>query len=209
MSAEDRMIAMGDYVFDWALVYLFSEWIIRLIMMIYVPQRRSTADARTWLLTIFIFPLGGLLLYSFLGRAYLSKRRQKLHERVSKLMRTVGKDFFRPYDTHPELAPQFTQAITLAEKLGDFPIQKGNHVELLAEYDATIDRLVEDINAAQHHVHLLYYIFANDQTGNKIVDALSAAAQRGVVCRVLIDSMGSKSWRRRLVPRLRTAGVDV
>jgi cardiolipin synthase len=85
----------------------------------------------------------------------------------------------------------------------------GNHLELLPVYDASIDRLVADIQAAHEHVHLLYYIFADDATGQRVAQALLAVAKRGVRCRVLIDSLGSKSARRALVPELRAGGVEV
>ena len=47
----------------WTTLHLIAEWTIRLIMLVYVPQRRSPAAARSWLLLIFIFPYGGLVLY--------------------------------------------------------------------------------------------------------------------------------------------------
>ena len=59
----------------WAELYFLSEWAIRVAMLVYVPQRRSPAAARTWLLLVFIVPWPGLILYSIFGRAYLPRRR--------------------------------------------------------------------------------------------------------------------------------------
>ena len=39
--------------------YLISEWLVRIIMLLYVPQRRSPASARAWLLLIFFLPIPG------------------------------------------------------------------------------------------------------------------------------------------------------
>lgn len=193
----------------WTEIYFLSEWAVRLLMLCYVPQRRSPAAARTWLLLIFIFPWPGLVLYGLFGRAFLPQRRLQLQEKFSQLVRTVGKQVLAPYGQHPGLPPRFQQAVTLAENLGDFGIVGGNQVELVADYTGAINRLIDDIGAARHHVHLLYYIFADDDTGNRVANALSQAVQRGVSCRVLLDSLGSKKWRRRLVPRLRQAGIEV
>src|SRR5205823_4649347 len=109
----------------------------------------------------------------------------------------------------PPLPPEFAHVKTLAQNLGDFLIFPGNRIELLDDYDGAIDRLVADIEAATHHVHLLYYIFADDATGRRVGDALVAAVKRGVTCRVLMDGRGSKSGLRKLAPRLRMAGVEV
>src|SRR6186997_1517229 len=42
-----------------ALAYFASEWVIRLAMLIYVPQQRTPAAARSWLLLIFVLPWPG------------------------------------------------------------------------------------------------------------------------------------------------------
>ena len=49
---------------SWGTLYLASEWVIRLVMLFYVPQRRSPAAARGWLLLIFFLPWVGLVLYA-------------------------------------------------------------------------------------------------------------------------------------------------
>ena len=54
----------------WSEVYYASEWLIRLVMLFYVPNRRSPAAARTWLLLIFLLPWPGLILYAAIGRNF-------------------------------------------------------------------------------------------------------------------------------------------
>lgn len=107
------------------------------------------------------------------------------------------------------MAPQRQPIAALIQQLGGLPVLDGNTVELLAQYDATIDRLVADIDQATTFVHLLMYIFADDATGGRVADALSRASTRGVTCRVLVDSLGSRNYLRRLFPKLRSAGVEV
>jgi cardiolipin synthase len=127
---------------------------------------------------------------------------------VSQLIRTKGRALLEPYVARPDLPPQFQQAVKLAEKLGDFPILAGNHVELISDYETSLDRLVGDIEKAAHHVHLLYYIFADDRTGTRVIHAMAQAVKRGVQCRVLFDSLGSKAWRRGLMHKLQAVGVE-
>ena len=61
----------------------------------------------------------------------------------------------------------------------------GNQATFLAETDEFIDRLIADIDKARNHVHLLFYIFWDDETGVRVIDALARAVKRGVRCRVL------------------------
>src|SRR4051812_831018 len=62
----------------WAYLYLASEWIIRLVMLIVVPFRRSSDAAKGWLLFAFFLPWPALLTYHLIGRpSYPRWRRQK------------------------------------------------------------------------------------------------------------------------------------
>jgi len=97
----------------------------------------------------------------------------------------------------------------LARQLGDFDALAGNQIELLVDYAKTIDRVIADIDLARRHVHLLFYIFAGDESGQRVGDALMRAANRGVQCRVLMDAVGSVGGLQRLAPVLRSAGIEV
>lgn len=193
----------------WAALHLATDWLIRLVMLVYVPQRRSPAAARSWLLLIFIFPIPGLILYSIFGRPYLSSYRIQLQQRATHLLRTTGRQVLQECAPRLELPGPFAQEVTLAQNLGDFGMAGGNQVELITDYEGAVDRLVADIDGASQHVHLLYYIFADDATGTRVADALAKAVARGVACRVLMDGLGSKRSLRTLAPRMRDAGIEV
>lgn len=191
-------------------LYYLSEWVIRLIMVVVVPFRRSPEAAKGWLLLIFFFPWAGLLLYALIGRPYLPRwRREQLARLPRALAPVLGRLRKDPNVFQPSVGRQLNPAATLAERLGHLPILGGNDAELLDDYDGALGRLVADIDAAGEHVHLLYYIFADDPATAPVSDALLRAAARGVRCRVLMDALGSARGLRTLAPRLREGGVEV
>jgi cardiolipin synthase len=194
---------------SWSFAYLCSEWAIRLIMLVYVPQRRSAAASRTWLLFIFLLPWPGLICYALFGRIYLPKRRIEMQERASLRLREVQKERQIQPGAAPSLPDYLQPMIPFAQQLGDFELNNGNAVELITDYEGAIDRLIADIDAAKHSSHLLFYIFEADATGLRVCEALERAAKRGIRCRVLMDAVGSKRGLRQLGPRLRRAGVEV
>jgi cardiolipin synthase len=195
-------------IINWSLLYLITEWVIRLGMLVYVPQRRPAAAARTWLLFIFLLPWPGLLLYVLFGRIYLPARRQALQERASRFIRQAQAQIGARITSEPPLPASLETIPGIARRLGDFAPFGGNAIEIFTDYDATIDRLIADIDSAQHHVHLLFYIYEADETGGRVAKALLGAAARGVSCRVLMDAFGSKRGLRRLGPALRAGGVE-
>jgi cardiolipin synthase len=194
----------------WAWIFFLSEWAIRLIMVVVVPFRRTPAAAKGWLLLIFFEPWVGLLLYVLIGRARLPRWRREQQAKLPQAMaKVVDRLANHPNIFHPEVEPSLSQAVVLVKNLSGSPILGGNAVELLVDYDGTIARLAADIDRAEHHVHLLFYIFADDYATAPVIEALGRAAKRGVRCRVLADAIGSRSGLRSLRRKLTGLGVAV
>ena len=192
----------------WLNVFIAAEWCVRLAMVVVVPFRRSPEAAKGWLLLIFFEPTAGLLLYLLIGRPKLPDWRAQRSAEFDELSKPTYARLARdPNIFHPDVGAGLDHAVRLAENLGKLPILGGNDATILADYDGTIDRLVADIDAARNHVHLLYYIFGDDETASRVVEALGRAVDRGVECRVLADSLGSRPALPKLLPRLEKLGV--
>ncbi len=194
---------------DSSFLYLCSEWAIRLSMLLYVPQRRSAAASRTWLLFIFLLPWPGLVIYALVGRIRVPAFRRKLQEQaaeqIKKAQAQIGAQLVAKTDLPPELQiiPQ------QAGRLGMFEPFAGNAFEFMRDYEGSIDRLVQDIDAATKQVHLLTYIYRTDRIGRRVTDAIKRAAKRGVICRLLLDAVGSRVALRQFGPELRDTGAEV
>ena len=194
---------------DWSFLYLCSEWAVRLTMLLYVPQRRSASAARTWLLFIFLLPWPGLAIYAMVGRIRVPAFRRKLQEQASEQIKKAQAQIGAQIVARPDLPAQLQIIPEQAKRLGTFEPFAGNAFEFLRDYEGSIDRLIQDIDAAKRHVHLLTYIYRTDRIGRKVADALKRAAKRGVVCRVLLDAVGSRVALNQFGPELQKAGVEV
>lgn len=195
---------------DWGFVYVASEWVLRIGALFYVPQRRPPSAARAWLLLIFFLPWPGVVLYMLIGRAYLPQRRFRIQKQIFDVVRELATrspsfEALAARAVSPELLP----ALRLADRLSEFPAIGGNRFALLPHYDEAIDRIVADVDEARRYVHMLFYIFENDEVGRRVTDALVRAAGRGVAVRVLMDAIGSRGGLEHLGPVLRAAGAEV
>lgn len=189
-------------------LYFLSEWAVRIAMLFWIPNRRSPEAAKGWLLLIFFLPWPGLVLYWLIGRPYAPKwRRVRLVQLAEAVRPSARRLLSHPRIARPQTTPELQMSVELARHLGRLPILDGNNFELLADYQASIDRLAADIDTARHHVHLLYYIFRADEATEPVISALERAARRGVECRVLVDAMGSRKFIAGLFPRLEAAGI--
>src|SRR5260370_7131262 len=148
---------------DWSFLYLASEWVIRLIMLLYVPQRRSTAASGTWLLFIFRLPWPGLALYALVGRIRLPELRRKLQAQASLQIEKAQAQIGKRITLEPDLPAQLRIIPQQARKLGAFETFAGNGLEFLRDYDGNIDRLTKDLDSATKHSHLLPHLSPIDR----------------------------------------------
>ncbi|MFQ3671234.1 MAG: cardiolipin synthase, partial [Verrucomicrobiia bacterium] len=145
-----------------------------------------------------------------IGHNKLPKRRvallRELDEKLGRVREAYG-PLVTPWT--PRLSGRLGQTVRLAERLGDMPVVGGNGGEVFCDSAEVIARLVADIEAAECHAHLEFYIFADDGAGGQVGDALVRAAGRGVRCRLIVDSVGSAKFLKRGAGRLREGGVEV
>jgi cardiolipin synthase len=193
----------------WSFLYLCSEWVIRLTMLLYVPQRRSASAARTWLLFIFLLPWPGLVIYALVGRIRVPAFRRTLQEQAAEQIKKAQAQIGAQIVAKTDLPLQLQIIPQQAERLGMFEPFDGNAFEFLRDYEGSINRLIQDIDSAGKQVHLLTYIYRTDRIGRRVTDAIKRAAQRGVVCRLLLDAVGSRVALKQFGPELREAGAEV
>lgn len=194
-----------------SVAYYISEWVIRVVMLVViVRQRRSPAGALSWLMVIFFLPWAGLVAYWLIGRHRLPRKRMEQHGRMLRHLDGLGSRLGdHPQTTHPAVDASVLPAVHLAERLGHMPILGGNATEMITSTPEFAERLVAEIDAAERHVHLIYYIYADDDTGRQIAEAAIRAARRGVSCRLLADAVGSWGFFGGLGRQMAEAGVDV
>lgn len=191
-------------------IYLF-EWAIRFSMFpVIVLRRGPPSTALAWLVVVFMIPVVGAVAYFLVGENRLGVKRSFQHRDVAeKLSQLLGRTVSESHVVSSELRAPHQLISSLAAGLGGSPPLAGNDLALLRDVEELTDRLVEDIDSARHHCHLLYYIFHEDEVGRRVADALLRASARGVRCRLLVDAAGSKTLlRSRLWTTLREGGVQ-
>jgi cardiolipin synthase A/B len=86
---------------------------------------------------------------------------------------------------------------------------EGNRLALLENGQQYFPALAAAIEAAQDEIFLETYIYADDQTGSLMTDALARAAARGVRVHLLLDGFGARDFAPRFGEALGSAGAKV
>lgn len=181
----------------WPIIAVVGEFLAQLVLIGFILLRRRPHSATTlaWIVVILVLPLLGFVGYLLLGEVRLGQRRIKRHRAIlGRLdqMQTLRQDAAEVLQ--PNVPALYRPIATLAEAVGNSSAVGGNGFQLIGDTDLFIESLVDDIDEAQHHCHLLFYIFLTDFNGRRTAAALMRAAQRGIACRVLVDAVGSRTF---------------
>jgi cardiolipin synthase A/B len=83
-----------------------------------------------------------------------------------------------------------------------------NQVEIEQEATDFYPRMMKDIAAARHSIHLQYFIWGADPFTEKLREVLAAKAREGVEVRLLYDPIGSQAHvGRRYVRQMQAMGI--
>jgi len=196
----------------WPVAVVAAEFLAKLVLITFILLRRpARATNLAWVVVIMLVPLFGMVAYLLVGETRLSRRRIRRHaEILEHLHQPLSLESARSPAAHPVLDEAQRPIATLAESVGANRPLGGNELLLLGEKESLVNTLVADIDAATRYCHILSYIYLDDSTGCRVGEALMAAAQRGLACRLLVDAVGSSRFARSpLRRRMEEAGVKV
>jgi cardiolipin synthase len=178
-----------------------------------IMKRPATGVALAWLLLIAAVPLGGALIYLFIGERRIGRGRaqgiQSLRTDYRAITDEAIKKGFTDVDwsRHPVAAYGMNQ---LGQTMVGIPTVHGSRLQLFSDTEKMLERIAQDVEAAQTSVLIEFYIWNEGGRADDVLDAVIGAAKRGVSCRLLIDALGASAWWKSKQPqRLRDAGVEL
>jgi len=160
-----------------------------------VLNKQNEGAAFSWLGVIVLSPLLGALLYWLFGINRIRRRaRAGRPDGAYRLPphrdAELDVDRLLPDALLDEFEPRWRQLMRLGAAIHPEAYTSGNALELLHNGDEAYPRMLAAIDGARETVRLSSYIFSNDVIGQRFVEALARASERGVQVRVLIDGVG-------------------
>lgn len=171
------------------------------LIAIIILERRSPEKTIAWFLVFIVIPPLGILLYIFIGRNW---KRHKLNNSFTNFAKEVVDNFINR--THQT---EFKPLLELLAKNSESPVFDNNQIEVFNNGKDKFEALKEEMEKAEHHIHLEYFIVKSDQIGNEIKDILVKKSLAGVRVIFIIDKVGSYKLKHKYIKELRDAGVEV
>lgn len=197
------MSTLTNWLTPWILLEIFTVYAIAVSIFL-ILENRSPQSTFAWIFFFLLFPVGGLLIYFFIGRGW------RAFSREDEIMRQVFGDetkatslqFLAKRSAMLERMARETPAIykpkllRLVHKNANSELTIHNRLSILQDAQQKYPRLIADMAEAQHSIHLLYYIWDEDQFTEELKYLLVRKAQSGIEVRILIDAHGAGVSRK-------------
>lgn len=196
---------------DSSWLYLFHPLVVLCFALRIIWVRRPPGVALAWILIVTIAPVIGLVTYFLIGERPIGRTRKERIARIAPLYLRLTALLNQRYPnigTH--LMAGFQPMAVLAEHHSGMPPVPGNQISLHSDAQEILHGFIADIDAATCRCDVEFYIWNPGGSADLVGEALIRAAQRGVLCRVLLDELGSATfWKSAWPKRLRDAHIKL
>ena len=190
-------------------VYVFLTFLV-ILRVLY--DTRSSTKALAYILFIIFVPIVGMVFYFSFGINYRKRKlytkkimddapfRLKIQNKMNAQSEAIS---------NSGLIPDKNKTLTeFVRRAGSSPLTANNQVKLLINGEEKFPELVQALENAKSFIHLEYYIYENDTTGNQIANILIQKAKEGLEVRLLYDDFGSHGLGKSFLKKLNEAGVQ-
>ncbi len=211
-GANQTQEPMESYYWIPTGMILIADLTIRIGLSIRVIMRKRAASVTlAWLVVILLLPFVGAFIYLLFGENRLGEHRavraaadlEVITRWADSLRRRTRVDWEK---INPECQPLHRQI----DAIIGIPTMPDNRLDLITSPADFFRRLIADIDSAVSSCFLEFYIWNEGGMADQVTEALIRARSRGVTCRILLDSIGSKEFfSSPTCRRMRNHGIEI
>lgn len=172
----------------------YAVWInaalslLSLALALYIVRREENpAYKLSWLVVFCVLPLFGLFIYLLFGNKHLSRRLRKKLERVENEHKPPEREL------SGALPPRFAATCRYLEGTKAFAAYDNTSVRYFALGDDLYPALLADLERAEKYIFLEYFIIAEGDMLDGVMDVLKRKAAEGVDVRIIYDDIGCEA----------------
>ena len=156
-------------------------------IVVVILDNRNPVKTMAWILVLMFLPIVGLVFYFFFGR---SQRRERIIGKKS-YGRLLKKPMAEYLAQGSSVLPEaYERLIKLFQHTNQALPFEGNRVDTYTSGYSMLQALLRELQKAEKHIHMEFYIFEDDAVGRLVRDVLIGKARAGVEVRVIYDDVG-------------------
>ncbi|NRD19761.1 cardiolipin synthase [Winogradskyella eckloniae] len=190
----------------WQILIVLNYTIALSAVVTILLKKVNPTKALSYIIGLLAFPFIGLIVYYLFGQEY---RKTKIFNRKRVLNQSTIQKIQKQLELNTkqinavdDLLDQKSKLIPLLYNNEKSRLTINNDVKLIKNGDEKFRLLIDDLKAAEHHIHLEYFVIKDDEIGTQVLNLLCEKAQEGLEIRIVIDDVGSSissSMKRKLI----------
>ena len=172
--------------------YVISILFSMLAVLWLVNNKANPAYKIVWILVIMAVPVFGGIFYLMFSGKQLSKHQRK---RMQVIYEKINK--YGAVEYQQELEEQLSQKSGTAARQSRYifnaavaPVYQNTSTEYFSLGEYNFERMVEELEKAEHFIFMEYFIIQEGKMWNTIFDILKRKAEQGVDVRLMYDDVG-------------------
>ncbi|MDR0547344.1 MAG: cardiolipin synthase [Dysgonamonadaceae bacterium] len=186
----------------------YAIYLLLIIGAVLVVLTRNQNPVKTiaWLTVLILLPMVGLICYFLFGQ---DMRKQRLVNRkyYDKIKNLHFKELLA--EEQDNVRPEYESLVRLLQSNNRSPVLPGSKVEIITSGERMFEAMIEDMEKAQDHIHIEFFIFENDETGRLIKTVMMKKALQGVKVRFIYDNVANWRVPNRFYNEMTEAGVQI
>ena len=196
----------------WQILFVLNYTVALSAVVTILLKKVNPTKALSYIIGLLALPFLGLIVYYLFGQEY---RKNKIFSRKNVLNQSIVKRIqdeleleAKEVNEVDDLLDQKSKVIPLLYNNENSKLTINNDIKLIKNGDEKFKLLFKDIEEAEHHTHLEYFIIKDDKIGTELLDLLCKKASEGLEIRIAIDDVGS-SITSKMKRKLKDCGIEM
>lgn len=188
-------------------LFIALYWLIVLsIVLVIIAENRNPLKTVPWIVIVLLLPVVGIVLYIFFGEDLRHVRiiDRRVYSRITYIPFVMQRRLLAQHSKEEYKTP----LRRIVKEVANSPLLPITSLSIYTTGEEKFSALIEDLKAANHHIHMEYYSFMNDTIATTIAEILKEKAKNGIRVRVIYDDVGSWRTKKKFWRALRKAGVE-
>lgn len=165
------------------LVIFVGFYTMNLIFSLFLfVQNRQIVGKTSWMIIFLIFPFIGNVVFATFGQKY---KYSVSKEEYFKKETFKYEQFDNKYKNNSDIDYMLEKQSNISKR-GVYPA----NIEMFGKGDEAYEKLFEDLENAQHFIHLQYYIIKPGEIFEKLKEILIRKSNEGIEVRFIVDDFG-------------------
>lgn len=176
-------------------VYVHIDFIINflaILLIIYLINSQTTVEGKlTWVITILVFPIFGLVIYFVFVRHHPPLRHKKYYKACqNQIVKFQTRFDEENLELKTKLKDKFGQFEYIYSTINLKTYQK-TQVKYLPTGNSFFEELLIELEHAKKYIFMEYFIIERGEMWSKILSVLKRKVEEGVEVRVMYDDLGT------------------